>query len=298
MIKKIVCLFLFFSVNAFAWDLEQKDVYLPLDLANVKGTPSSDKGVKLNITYKKFIEPIAIKPFNHKDTTTLNKFIEKLVYVYKKQDLEEFKTLVDSNSLSMISSKPKKQQISLMSLYSQAINPVVYNVFKYSSGFVLTWGAENFQQPMQVYIVKEDDSFKMSKFHASKDDEMFWNCNNFLKYYPFKKYSPKIIEQFKKIKKEDIKQLTFKLKKTKTYLNLFKKESEIVSLVAIDGYASENYRFKDHDPRAGFIKLKLGGRNFIKKGKHKIYYIESNYPLGKVNSALIRQSRSFNITKE
>lgn len=295
---KIVYLFLFFSVNAFGWNLEQKEVYLPLDLANVKGVPTSDKGIKLNITYKKFEIPVTIKPQNHKDTKTIKKYIEKLIYVYKKQDLELFKTLVDDDSLSMITGKPKKQQLALMSLYSQAIKPVVYNIFKYNAGYIITWGADNFQQPMQLYLLQNNENYKMSKFHASKDDETFWNSNNFLKYYPFKKYSPKLEKKFDSIKKEEVKELSFILQSEKSYLNLFKKDSEVVSLVAIDGYESENYRFKDYDQRDGFIKLKLGGRNFVKKGKHKIYYIESNYPLGIVSPILIKQSKSFSIIKK
>jgi hypothetical protein len=293
-----VCLFLFSSFNSFAWELDQKVVYLPLDLASIKGVATSSKGVKFTIKYKKFHKPVQILPIDHKQTSTFKKYIEKLIYVYKSKNIKELIKIVDKNSESMITSKPLKQQQDLMSLYAQAINPVVHNVFKYHSGFIITWSAENFQQPMQVYVIKENENFKMSKFHASKDDEIFWNSNNFLKYYPFKKYNPKLLSQFSKINKNEIKELNFKLVKEKTYLNLFKKDSQIVSLVAIDNYDSKNYKFKDYDSKLGLIKLKLGGRNFIKKGEHKIYYIESNYPLGKVTPGLIQQSKSFNIIKE
>ena len=299
MIMKIVSLFLFFSINSFAWDLVEKEVYLPLDLSSVKGIASSDKGIKLNIIYKKFKTPESIKPINNLNTSTIKKYLEKLLYVYKKQDLKTLESsMISSKSISMLDGKSTEQKVGMLSLYSQAIRPVVYHIYKYGRGFIVSWGAENFQQPMQVFLIKENNNFKMNKFHASKDDEVFWNSNNFLKYYPFEKYTPKLTVKFDLISKIDIKELEFKLKKSKTYLNLFKKDSEVVSLVAIDNYSSENYRFKDHDDREGFVKLKLSGRNFVKKGKHKIYYMESNYPLGKVTIDLIRQSKSFTIIKE
>lgn len=298
MIKKIVCLFLFSSLSVSAWELESKKVYLPDDLASVKGVVIPSKGVELNIKYKKFSKKDIIKPLKHKNTDTIQKYIEALLYSYLNTDLDYFETLVSRESRSSLDKKSIEQKKGLLGIYAKAINPRLLSVYAYSDGHVVSWVADNFVQPMQLYITKEDNNYKMSRFHASKDDEMFWNANSFIKYYPFTKSTPKLINSFKSIKKSEVKELKFSLNGKNSFINLFKEDGEVVSLVAIDNYDSPNYKFKDYDPQVKQITLRLGGKNFRKIGKHKIYYIESNYPLGNITPSLIKASQSFEIIRE
>jgi len=46
------------------------------------------------------------------------------------------------------------------------------------------------------------------------------------------------------------------------------------------------------------IRLKFSGKNFKKQGKHKLYFIESTYPLGTITSELVKEASSFTILKE
>jgi hypothetical protein len=130
-----------------------------------------------------------------------------------------------------------------------------------------------------------------------KNDHYFWNSNLFFKYQRFEKKKAKMIKSFKVISDSQIRELDVEMDSGFTHLNIFKGTDSFVNLVALDNYESPKYPFKDYDPKLGKIKLKFSGKNFKKSGKHKLYLIQSTYPVGKLSKETFKSAISFDLLK-
>lgn len=298
--KRTLFLFLFSSSLSYGFDLKKEIVKLPKDLASIKF--ESDKkiaDVELNIDYIKFPNGQRILPKKSNKRDTIENFLENLFYAYKEKDLNEIKAFFDAEAITYFEKIEPKKINSQLDVLAVITEPKVYSIQRAYNGYIIWWKDKSFRQQRKLFIKRQiDDSFKISHFHANKDDKFFWNSSLFLRFPEFKKFSSKITNSFSKIKDNEVKTLEFNLQRAGGYLNIFKKTDTKVNLIAIDNYNYSEYVFKDLNPVPKKIKLEFSGKNFKKKGKHTLYFIESTYPLGRITKELVSIAQSIEITKE
>lgn len=298
--KKILFLSLFFNLNSYGQNFLKETVYLPFDLASVKVTPENktDKGVKLDIEYIKYPNGLAIKPSYSKNSKTIESFFANLFKAYQEKDFDKMLVLFDQDGQKKLKSLDKNTINKQFSVLALITDPKILSLQKIEDGFIVWWKDSSFRQERKVYLKKINEEFKVSSYHAVKDDDYFWNSSLFLRFTPFSKSKPKLVKKFDSIKDGDKKTLEFLLNTEGQYLNLFKENDTRVNLVAIDNYDYQEYVFKDLDKEFKKIKLIFSGENFKKAKTHRIFYIESSYPLGLIDKKLIEQSDNFTVVKE
>ncbi len=289
---KTLFLFLSFSLCGYGQNIQNEKIKLPADLAGVKLSKPDDKFVSLDIEYIMYNKFVNIKKSNEK---TLTSFFENLMWIYKNKKKSELLTQFDAVALKNV--RELKNFDVQFEVMSQIRKPFLKSIQFFKNGYLFRWTDESFLDERKIFVIKVKDEFKISTMKVDKDDSYFWNTNLFFKYQRFEKKKPLIVQKFDSITDSQVKELSVSLKNGFSHLNIFKTSDEIVNLVALDNYESPNYPFKDYDSKKGRMTLKFSGKNFKKAGEHKLYLIQSTYPLGKIEPRHFRDSTSFKLIK-
>lgn len=261
--------------------------------AKVKG------GYSYKAQYKYFEngKSIVIKKNNKQET--IDNFLSALFYSYTNKDLKLMKSLFDEagrKKLNSLSSEKIKKQFEAV---GNLKNPKLEYVLKYKKGFIVSWYDESFLGKRKIYITKQGKKYKVSPIHHDKDEHFPINMNTFILKSPFEVYEPKLDKSFSNIKNNEIKELSFKLKKKGNFIHIFKKEeaSKKVRLLLIDNALFKDNPLADVSEKDAYIEVKLKGENFKDIGKQDLYYLESTYPMSYIPKKHLKKARKLTIIK-
>lgn len=261
-----------------------KDIIVPKNLSMIKIDKKNEvaTGYKYNVSFKKYNVPKVIIPKEHKRHDTVEKLLSHLFYSYQKKSKDQMLSLFlpeAQNAIKMLSPEKFKQQ---MQVVENIKKPALSYAFKYKNGIIVSWQDASFINERKIFIKKINESYKIATFKANKDDVFFWNINMFVAGFPFAYFKPILLESFLDIKNNEKKKITLKVSSEGNYVHFFKAFDKKINLTIKDNRSKDYSMLGDLNEKPQLIDVFLDGRNFEKSGTHKLYFIETNYPITSV----------------
>lgn len=258
-----------------------KDIIVPKNLSMVKNDKKNEvaTGYKYKVSFKKYNVPKVIIPKKHNKHDTVEKLLSHLFYSYQMKSKDQMLSLFlpeAQNAIKMLSPEKFTEQIQILENIKK---PSLSYAFKYKDGIIVSWQDASFINERKIFIKKIKDNYKIASFKAKKDDVFFWNINMFVAGYPFTISKPVLLESFLEIKNNEKKKISLKVSTNGNYVHFFKAFDKKINLTIKDNRSKEFSMLGDLNDKPQLIDILLDGRNFGKSGTHKLYFIETNYPI-------------------
>lgn len=280
---KITLTLLMFSLNlVYALELKEVNINLPIGLSQLDKTPLKKGAKEIKYQVKLYHNTTQdIIPIKKKDANSLEGFMSSLMYSYKNQDLDLFKSLMNPKSAKSIDFDSEKFKNSFAFL-KRIKKPHIKYVYEHLEGYILSWSAIGLITERILYIRKFKGSYKMYDLAIPKDDHKFWNLGLYFKFGPFNIYSPYSVNAQKS---DGNYKINLKINGFKNWIYIYSPTDKKRNIIAVaDNYAN-NKQYKDYDLNARAMELKINSNTLKKMGK-EIRVVESSYPLeGITNNA-------------
>lgn len=214
--------------------------------------------------------------------------LSELVYAYQKKDVKKIKSLYNKASQEKVSRVFEGEHASVaLQTLSNCGKVNVLMGFEYQDGYLAVVESENLGINLN-YFVPEKGKYKLAALNDKSP--VSWNIALYFKFRPQPFKTPVLINIPDSISVNDIKNFIFGLSSPGNWLIVFRdKDGEPVFTYAQDG------GLRDMDNAWQRTTLMINGKDFISRGKHTFYVIESNYPVQVVNPLMIKQAISFTI---
>lgn len=284
---KITLTLLMFSLNfVYALELNEVEVNLPLDIAQLDKSPlkEGDEFITYKLKLYQNTDQDVIQP-KIMETSSIQGYMSTLIYSYVNQDKKLFKSLMDSKSAKSIDINSDKFDFSFKFL-KKIKKPHLRYVYAYKDGFIVSWSAIGLITDRILFLKKQKEDFKMYTLAVPKDDDLFWNMGLYFKFSPFKAYTPKqpLVKKIGTKIKIDIKVHDFK-----NWVYLFAGDGKNGKLIGVSDNFPNNKQFKDYNLASKAIELKLD-INDLKKLGEKIKIVETTYQVERIGKTLIEKS--------
>ena len=284
---KITLTLLMFSLNlVYALELDEVNVVLPLGLSQLDKAPLKKGASEIKYKVKIYHNTNQnIIPIKKRDTKSLEGFMSSLVFSYKNQDLDLFKSLMNPKSAKTIDFDSEKFKNSFAFL-KRIKKPHIKYAYEHLEGYILSWSAIGLLTERILYLKRVQGNFKMFDLASPKDDHKFWNLGLYFKFGPFDIYSPQSVNA----KKFDGNyKINLKINGFKNWIYIYSPTDKKRNIIAVaDNYAN-NKQYKDYDLNARAMELKINSKKLKSMGK-EIRVVESSYPLENITNTAHKKS--------
>lgn len=284
--KIILTILTFFLSGAYGLELKETQVALPLGVPQLDTSPLK-KGEK-ELTYKvelyQNVDGSLIRP-RATDNKSIEKFMQSLVYAYKSQDLELFKSLISEKSLQSFDTDSQKFKDSFKFL-EKIKKPHVKYAFAYKDGVIVAWSAIGLNSNRILFLKKEGNFFQMHRMDIKQDDHLFWNMGLYFKFAPFDSYGPKDVKvgtfdgQYK---------ITANTHEFKNFLHIYSPSKKKMKVVSVGDNYPNNRQYKDYDLDPRSIEIKIGQKDLKEMGK-ELRIVETSWPISYITEAVHKRS--------
>ncbi|HPD63988.1 MAG TPA: hypothetical protein P5050_00355 [Bacteroidia bacterium] len=233
--------------------------------------------------------PTASDGFNGKTTqSTPWETLSELVFAYMKKDVRKIKSLYNKSSQEKVSKVFEGENAqSAMQTLSECGKVKVLMGFEYQGGYMAVVETENLGINLNYFVI-EKGKYRLSAL-ADKSP-VSWNIALYWKFRPQPFKTPTFLNIPDSISLTESKSFIFNLSASRNWLIVFRDiDGEPVFSYAQDG------GMRDMDNSWQRVTLNISGKDFISKGKHTFYVIESNYPVQVVNPVMKTAAASFTI---
>lgn len=259
----------FFSMSAYS-----VEVKVPSFLSGVKEHKPFKRGHFYQYNVTGVLEPkqIEVKWFDKRNT--IETLVSSLLYCYKNNDVEKFKTLFTPKVQNTFKEMGQEAFDKTWKFYLAKKNTYLDFYFTHKNGTLIGLKSEGERANNLQFAVKQNNQWIFDYFEADENDVIYHNVGLWLAFRPMK-YQPASLVSFPKTADQ---QKILIAQAQSPFVSVFAKTAEGWFLLGVSKDNDDQYsNFPDMDKAKGIVKMDISGA--IEENKnYEIFVLDSSFP--------------------